>query len=134
MWQVPLHHGARDLSYTCFATSNFGKVNLTVFQCLHLNTRLSVSDDLTEVPKWQPVVWIWPVDIFGSYWCFYTTTGFSTKIFHIKLFSSFNKNLSQDCWNHHMATLCLSCKVTALYRCKLPLAGFSSSLQVLFFF
>lgn len=93
MWQVPLHHGARDLSYTCFATSNFGKVNLTVFQCLHLNTRLSVSDDLTEVPKWQPVMWIWPVDIFGSYWCFYTTTGFSTKSFHIKLFSSFNSKI-----------------------------------------
>lgn len=30
IWQVFLHNGTGDLSYTCFATSNFRKVNLTL--------------------------------------------------------------------------------------------------------
>lgn len=30
MWQVFLYNGTGDLSYTCFATSDFGKVNSTL--------------------------------------------------------------------------------------------------------
>ena len=41
-----LNHGSGDLGYTCFPSTNLEKwIWFSKFQLLHLNTRLSVSED-----------------------------------------------------------------------------------------